>query len=197
MNKSTPNKKVKQNQSTEDNKFIFDSNKPYEFTLAPSDKYQGFTVKQSIHRFKAFRKIMYGRIKQYIEPYCIYWIIPEVSHKQYANNQDYPRLHLHGTIKFKSDISMIEFLINGFPFISQIGRLQFNDYRPDVWPAYINKDKNIMEQYCVYKNMEYEYTNTTSHQSVIQYSYDHLTPNNFIQTNPIHISVNSDDLEEC
>ncbi len=119
-------------------KWVFKNNETFEFTLSPRDEFQ---YNRSDNRFKSFRKKMYNLFTESLDDYGKYRLYIEVSSPQYANNGEFPRLHLHGTIILKDYIG---FLINGFHKISSVGRVQFNKYRKDVWPDYMTKDQKSM-----------------------------------------------------
>jgi len=118
----------------------FQINVPYALTLTPCDKYQ-FAEKEN--RFNRFRNFMYENFISKKFKYEMFIEISEpIDQKQLSKGSLGPRLHLHGTIEFKSKAQIGKFLLSGIHQFLKYGNVYIHtiDDLP-TWQEYCNKQK--------------------------------------------------------
>lgn len=131
------------------------ANTLYEFTIAPDDAHQFLRPNKVIgsaharlDAFTTYYRSLFTKYKPYIEVD----LMVEVSEVNIGQNM--PRLHLHGTLELKQTSSILPFLLNILPTIQQHARVSINDYRPEHWPDYINKQQYIFTtEYAKYRKI--------------------------------------------
>lgn len=148
--------------STSKSDFKYKSKTLYELTIAPNDQYQGFTLKQCTKRFVQWRKNIYKKLTNLLDDVSKYYMIPEITQPQSSHKCRYPRLHLHGIIMFNNDVCLYTFLIDRFKDLSDIGLLQFNQFRENHWVGYMKKDSAYFTKYCKSIGTNYEFANISS-----------------------------------
>lgn len=139
-------------------KWTFKCNTTYEFTINFNDSYQ-LKGQQLITRYDNARKHLRKELDEY---HITYKLMPEISMPQYADNSHntYPRIHFHGIISFNSNTQILQFLLDTSIKLAKMGRYQFNDYRPQYWPQYCLKHKDLFSNLTSYEleskyNMEW------------------------------------------
>lgn len=131
--------------NTEPPKWVFKKNTWYEFTINFSDQYQSNGRTSLENRYSISRKAIYSTLSETED--IDYYLVPEVSMLQYGDSfkNSIPRIHYHGIMRFKTNLSILNFQIKTQVLLAKIGRYQFNDYRPKHWPEYCEKHKHIYE----------------------------------------------------
>lgn len=120
-------------------KVYYKKNIPYSITLNPIDKYQ-FMGK--IERLKRFRNLVY---EQFVSNWCEYELYIEISEPRGFKTQGYsgPRLHIHGTIIFRKNKEILDFLLDKY-------------YRLLRWTSVdidTISDKTKWKEYCIKQNI--------------------------------------------
>lgn len=130
-----------------DDKFTFKADTQYEITINPDDKHQFYGKGHT--RVNYFVEAMAKELDQWKES-CAYSMALEVSMPQYGNatRGSKPRLHYHGVIRFKDEVSIATFFIERAYKVRQWCDVQFNEFRPEHWPKYCAKNKAMMKSYC-------------------------------------------------
>lgn len=138
-------------------KFTLDSRKKYEITLTFKDKYQyierNTKIRHDIENGIDFKYDPYSRLKNHqkwfnqtiiplLKMYSEFKLHIELSDPQVLDDTKWPRIHYHGTIRFKNNESLLLWKLNTAPELSSYGRIQLNPYRPDYWDKYCIKDKS-------------------------------------------------------
>lgn len=161
--------------NTQKDKFQFKSKTIYEVTIACDNQHQGLNHDLSFPdrklRYTQWRKQIWLTITQSLNNISHYYLIPEVSHPQ-SNHKSFPRLHLHGIIRFKSNKAIMDFLLEKYIKLSQIGILQFNEFRPDHWLKYMFKDRLIWRSYLEKIKQSYEISNVLDIQTIVDWDED-------------------------
>ena len=97
--------------------------------------------KQRLIAFNKFLQCTYFDLFKY----CSYTLYVELSDPQEWDKYSgkYPRFHLHGTITMPDAVEeLLYFKLNTPSLISQYGRVQINNLRPD-WKDYCTKDQQL------------------------------------------------------
>lgn len=119
----------------------------YEITTTFSDEWQCIkscnaqNPKQRLIAFNKFLQCTYFDLFKY----CSYTLYVELSDPQEWDKYGgkYPRFHLHGTITMPDAVEeLLYFKLNTPSLISQYGRVQINNLRPD-WKDYCTKDQEL------------------------------------------------------
>lgn len=120
--------------------------KLYEFSIAPKDQDYEEIQDRSRLLVKKWHKHMFDLFGDI----ATYDMVPETSVPKYLRGVPgvLPRVHFHGTIKFTGDQAGIaEFLNNRWHKLLDFATFKLSDYRLDVWPAYISKQRYLQEPY--------------------------------------------------
>ena len=122
------------NHKKEDNLGFYTTNLPYALTICPSDKYQFYNRQD---RYTKFHNFWYEQLLCYKK----YELFIEISHPHDVLKQGYagPRLHLHGTIEFKTKSELATFLLYGITNLLKISRIEIDTI----------SDKRIWQDYCM------------------------------------------------
>lgn len=140
-----PPKKYKCNDDSQSvEKWSFEINVPYEFTLNLNDYFQYISGEDLLARYGKCRKIIQTLFR---ESELHYVLVPEISMPQYGDkHKNYtPRIHFHGVVVFSTIKSIQSWLLKDAIQYAKYGRYQFNPYRPDYWTKYCLKDKHLFE----------------------------------------------------
>lgn len=121
----------------------------YELTICPDD------VKQFVDKKDTRLRNCVEYYKELIKDVpAMFHFFAEVSHPQHgdANTCRIARIHWHGVICFKNEEEITNFLLSHWHRFTQHARIQFNEYRPDVWPDYCRKQKAYLPNWTRLKN---------------------------------------------
>lgn len=126
-------------------KFIFEPNTIYEFTINPDDKHQFASKRDS--RVRCVKSAITD-ILNTVSENTKYHLFPEMSFPQYGNatKNRYSRVHFHGIIMFKTPLALRKFMLNTWHQLTGMSSIQFNNYRPDHWNEYCRKQKQYFKQ---------------------------------------------------
>ncbi len=118
----------------------------YSFTFSPDDKHQYFGEKD---RMRKFRNFVYEELLMLDSYHIDYTFYIELSEPKtnYPNSRNGPRLHCHGTLQFKSTLSIRNFLLYGLYNFSRWCNYDLDtidDLR--VWEKYITKQQHIIKE---------------------------------------------------
>ncbi len=123
---------------------FYQSNTYYEITINPEDRYQYFGAPRRLEKFIVKSQSL---LRDSLGVYDTeYELVTELS-EPYINvhkKSPLPRLHFHGKIKFKTDVHVGLFLLNGLYLLSRFALVTINKYRKDKWTGYIHKQNAIM-----------------------------------------------------
>jgi len=112
----------------------------YSFTLMPINKYQFFGSVNRLRRFKDFCN------EQFLTFPAQYNLYIEVSEPRGMQIQAYdgPRLHFHGTILFKNDHLIKEYLMRYYYKLLRWTAVEIDVCNhPKIWHTYCTKQKFI------------------------------------------------------
>lgn len=103
----------------------------YELTMAPDDSLQHFNQSNRINNFvKTINKKLFIQLYPYIRPTKLHIEISKLG-----------RLHLHGTISFKSKLMIKLFFVDQVKNLTDHFTIAMNPYRGDIWDEYIVKQQ--------------------------------------------------------
>jgi len=121
-------------------KVSYELNTKYAFTLSPSDKFQCIN---KLHRFDSFRSLVYELFLCEKFTYELFIEISEpLNQKQLPQGTLGPRLHLHGTIEFKTKSQLGNFLLKSVYKFLRVGNVYIHTMDDtNKWPEYYNKQK--------------------------------------------------------
>lgn len=121
---------------------FFKSSTVYEITLCPPDSNQ--------YWHKPLRDILFNtfhhkNLMDILDESCFYSLFPEISEGRSYNHLSSPpgRIHYHGIIKLKN---VQKFLLLTQSRLAKSYQTQINEYRPDYWYMYSQKQWLINEQ---------------------------------------------------
>lgn len=120
------------------NKFIIKKNTWYELTFVPSDRYQ---CTGKINRHKNCFNYVHEAFLPIKSMHCLY---AELSTPQFGDKHvtTMSRIHWHGVIMFERSRDITDFYLNYYHRLTAIGRIQFNEFRPNHWLDYMCKHRN-------------------------------------------------------
>lgn len=126
--------------------FEFEAGKVYEITINPDDKHQYYGKNCRLTRVVELVSRELDQCKGVMD----YSLAVEVTMPQYGNAErgSKPRIHYHGQVKFKDEMSVAEFFVERAYGLRQWSDVQFNKYRPEIWDEYCAKHKKFMLPYC-------------------------------------------------
>lgn len=144
---------IKKIKSKINDRFKYRSKKKYEVSCSFIDKYQFVTdldklkseiienLEHDVEKYSPIKRLeLFTRFlnNEYLKLFnCEYTMYLELSDPQKLG---YPRLHLHGWVRWDNPKDMMLWKLNNAYKISKYGNVQFNNYRTDYWPKYIKKD---------------------------------------------------------
>lgn len=127
----------------------------YEITINPCDKYQFAGDPYRVNKCVQFMSQLMNPLKELSE----YSMVPELSESRFGNIERKgsigSRFHYHGTIKFKDSLSIGKFLCWSIRQLQQRADIQLNEHRPEYWPKYLTKQKEIMKNLVKEANAPY------------------------------------------
>jgi len=113
---------------------------PYEISINPNDTHQLYKTTDS--RLNVVIESMRRKCLVHLAPCASYTLVTEVSEPRMVVGESHrPRIHFHGIITFKNPI---KFLTEHLHHLAAYASIQINPYRPDYWPSYITKQKDIL-----------------------------------------------------
>lgn len=121
----------------------------YEVTICPDDSKQFASKKDTrLRNCVDYHREILDKVNASYHLFC------EVSHPQAgdATKCRYARIHWHGIIRFETPEAISEFLLHRWHELTGNARVQFNEYRPDVWPEYCRKQKEYLPRWTRLKN---------------------------------------------
>lgn len=154
------NKKIVEDTLQEAPVPFFKINTLYEITINAADDIQNIRHKKGIYPMKELFNKYAKNIRVLNDTGIIYSLYPELSEPRHINkNSEGPRWHYHGTILFKTYLSIGMFLNIYYRDITRSYDVKISDYRKDYWPLYISKQKEFMIELCNYHAIPYELNN--------------------------------------
>lgn len=118
-----------------DSKWCFIPGVIYEYTQTFSDKYQ--YIGKGTARPNAVKELFKSILDDMKVGYEMYM---EISMPQYSTEQvTVPRIHYHGVIVFKTPQQILMYLTKYHHQLAMLGKIQWNEFRPNVWPEYCTK----------------------------------------------------------
>ncbi len=131
----------------------------YEITVSPDDRHQFFGRygKRLQWFWTKIHPLLINALDHYDIEYKMYLELSE-PHINVNKSSTTSRLHFHGTITFKDDLSVGYYLLESQYKMSRWCNTTINDYRPDVWPEYIRKQRPILRALCAHERVPYSIT---------------------------------------
>lgn len=112
----------------------------YEITLNPNDTHQLY--KTSDDRLESVVESFRKKLLQHLAPCASYTLVPEVSEPQVCHGDvSRPRVHFHGIMTLNHPC---KFLTEHLHHLASYCSVAINNYRPDYWPEYIKKQKDVV-----------------------------------------------------
>lgn len=127
----------------------------YEFTINLNDERQCTKMHTGLDlRYQSARDCLK---KVFENNTWKYFLIPEISMPQAGQMYKYgiPRIHWHGIVMFPNNDTILHHLLVTAIKLADIGRYQFNEYRPKYWPKYCMKYNNLFSKLGYIHNVEY------------------------------------------
>lgn len=126
----------------------------YEITIAPADVQQFIDRESKLLREVRFTEKFKSILKSTSS--FDYYLIPEISEpKAISRSKSYPRLHYHGIIKINN---VQDFLLRDILKFYASCDIQINEYRPEYWPRYITKQREVIDYTTLKKLCNYKKT---------------------------------------
>lgn len=142
-----------------DEKWSYNIDTIYEFTINLNDDYQVQTRKgcsdlRDVHATKIMREVL-----ESFGPNFKYNLRFEISMPQFGDRHtnSMGRIHWHGIVKFTTTEAIYDFLLTGIHKLTRLGRFQFNEYRPEVWPKYCTKHEHIFKKKNTVRNISWQH----------------------------------------
>jgi len=150
--------KVTKTESKKQNWYKYLPEETYEITCTFEDDWQGIKstkCQNELQRLIHFNKFLQCTYLSNIK-HCKYRLVVELSDPQVIEKYKYPRLHLHGTITMDKDPEeLLKFKLNTLHNMAVFGRIQINQYRPEIWDPYVIKDQDLYGKWFkIYTDMD-------------------------------------------
>lgn len=115
-------------------------NTMYEITIAPADATQMYKHDDRLNEVvELYRK----KFLRDLAPCADYCLIVEVTEPNICREERFrPRIHFHGTMFLREPIKFLTEHLHKLQYPCSIA---INPYRPDYWPEYILKQKDLIQ----------------------------------------------------
>ena len=118
----------------------------YAVTINPDDKHQYFG---KADRLQLFRTTCHNGLLFLRSIHVDYHLYIELSEPKNNSqgSKNGPRLHLHGILKFRSTLSIKNFLLHGIYNLTRWSNYDLDTIKDlDIWKAYCQKQQHIMKE---------------------------------------------------
>lgn len=136
-----------------DNDSVFGLNRT--LTINPNDEHQMLEYKEN--RIHVFSEYISSVLYKHIKPYADYTAYLEISRPAKSDTSKIARLHIHGTLYFKSESSFVLFYANEYHKLIKNSMVCIDTIEnASVWNDYITKDHELMKSIgkCVYTDCD-------------------------------------------
>jgi len=117
----------------------------YSMSINPDDQHQYFGKDDRLEKFRNYLHANLLFLKNWHIDYCFHLELSEPTSNEKSKNG--PRLHVHGIIRFRSTLSIKNFLLHGFYKLTRWSMIDIDTISdPDVWYEYCTKQQIIMKE---------------------------------------------------
>lgn len=150
-----------------ENKVFFKKNNNYSITICPKDKYQYYSKQ---NRLSKFNNLINELVISYHTNNIDYLLYTELSEPR-SKSVNGPRLHIHGTLRFRTNRSIKWFLLYGYYNLTRIGIIDFDTIADTLaWLQYCKKQQHIIKTYPI--------TNYSVDQNILKLPWEATEENN-------------------
>lgn len=141
----------------EKNKVFFAKGEEYSITICPKDTLQFFGKEKRMEKFIDVINEVFLTFSAHRIDYILFTELSEPKKTTLSQSPNGPRLHLHGVIRFRYNLSIKWFLLQGYYKLTRIGIIDFDTIKDmSTWLSYCQKQQHIMMKKPISNYLKYD-----------------------------------------